>query len=102
MGDIVFETDAGRPRGLQREIACDCWFTTGGRTIPRLIKAMDQEGMVHTLRVDRVLTAEEKNYAGVATVEHICQITRGDRQQTVKLIYRKESCTWTLVTMEDN
>lgn len=86
-------------KGMQREIACDCWFTSRGRSIPRLIKVMDEEGVLHTIPVSRVLTSETKNYSGVRTTEHICQIPMGERMETVKLIFTNESCRWNIIRL---
>lgn len=41
LGDIADHTDNGTLRGIQREIACECWFTSKGKTIPKIIKVMD-------------------------------------------------------------
>ena len=35
LGDIADHTDNGTLRGIQREIACECWFTSKGKTIPK-------------------------------------------------------------------
>ena len=60
LGDIIEKTENGVLRGIQREIACECWFTSKGRTIPKLIKLMDEEGSLHIVRDIQLLTAEEK------------------------------------------
>ena len=60
LGDIADHTDNGTLRGIQREIACECWFTSKGKTIPKIIKVMDEEGMLHTIREIQLLTSEEK------------------------------------------
>ena len=39
-------TDAGEFRGILQDIACGCWFTQNGKTIPKLIRAMDERGGV--------------------------------------------------------
>lgn len=97
LGDIADRTENGTLKGIQREIACECWFTSRGKSIPKIIKVMDEEGMLHTIRDIRVLTTEEKTYSGIQTVEHICQISLGGRLETVKLVFTKESCKWAIV-----
>lgn len=99
LGEIGERTDAGALKGIQREIACDCWFTSGGRTIPRLIKVMDEEGCLRAIPVHRVLASEKKNYSGIRTIEHICQIPVGDREETVKLVFTNENCKWALIQL---
>ena len=97
LGDIAQRTEHGMLRGIQREIACECWFTSQGKTIPKIIKVMDEEGIFHTIREIQVLTSEEKNYSGIPTVEHFCKINLGGRMETVKLVFTKESCKWVIV-----
>lgn len=97
LGDILEKTQQSAPRGLQREIACDCWFTSKGKSIPQWIKVMDEQGMLHTVREIEVLTTEEKAYSGIETVEHLCRIVLCGRRVLVKLIYTKESCRWAIV-----
>ena len=99
LGEIADKTESGPLRGIQREIACECWFTSKGKSIPKLIKVMDEEGMVHTINEIRLLTTQEKAYAGIPTVEHLCQINLGGRMETVKLVYTKESCRWVIVAV---
>lgn len=97
LGDIADNTENGALRGIQREIACECWFTSRGKSIPKLIKVMDQEGMVHTVNEIQLLTTQEKTYSGIPTVEHLCRINLGGRMETVKLVFTKESCKWVIV-----
>jgi hypothetical protein len=97
IGDITDQTNAGAIKGLQEPIACDCWFTSQGKTIPRAIKVMDEEGELHTFHEIRMLSVEERNYSGYPTIEHVCVIDINGKKVTVKLIYSKENCKWTLV-----
>ena len=97
LGDIADQTQHGILHGIQREIACECWFTSRGKSIPKLIKIMDEEGVLYTIKEIQVLTREEKNYSGIKTVEHICRINLGGRRETVKLVFTKENCKWAIV-----
>lgn len=99
LGEIRERTQAGPLRGIHREIACDCWFTSGGKTIPRLIKVMDEEGCLQTIPIHRVLSSEKKNYSGIRTIEHICQIPVGEREETVKLVFTSENCKWAIIQL---
>lgn len=98
-GEITEKTEHGRLRGIQREIACECWFTSQGKSIPKLIKIMDEEGILHTIKEIQVLASEEKTYCGIQTVEHICRINLAGRMETVKLVFTKESLKWALVEL---
>lgn len=97
LGDIIEKTDAGVLKGVQREIACDCWFTSNGKSMPRAIKIMDEQGMIHSISDIEVLFSEEKTYSGIATVEHVCRIAVAGTSEIVKLVYTKESCKWNIV-----
>lgn len=97
LGEIIERKEHGILRGVQREIACECWFTSKGRTIPKIIKVMDEEGFLHTIHEIQVLATEEKTYSGIQTVEHLCRISFGGRMELVKLVFTKESCTWSIV-----
>ena len=44
IGTNTQKADAGAVKGNQREIACDCWFTTTGKIIPRMLKIQDEDG----------------------------------------------------------
>ena len=97
LGDIADKRENGVLRGIQREIGCECWFTSKGKSIPKIIKVMDEEGMLHTIREIQVLTTEEKTFCGIQTVEHLCRINLGGRMETVKLVFTKEDCKWAIV-----
>ena len=97
IGTNTSTTNAGSVRGTQKQIACECWFTSKGRTIPKIIKVMDEEGFLHTIHEIQVLATEEKTYSGIQTVEHLCRISFGGRMELVKLVFTKESCTWSIV-----
>lgn len=99
LGDIAEKIDSGVLRGIQRDIACDCWFTSRGRSLPRIIKVMDEQGTIHTISDIEILFTEEKMYAGIATVEHVCRIGFETGKEVVKLIYNKENCKWSIVSV---
>ncbi|MCQ2505707.1 MAG: hypothetical protein MJ113_00840 [Lachnospiraceae bacterium] len=90
-------TNSGTLNGIQKEIACECWFTSKGRTKPRLIKILDEQGMIHIIEKIEVIFSEEKNYSGIPTVEHVCKIYYGNLECFVKLIYAKDTCKWTII-----
>lgn len=99
LGDIIETTNSGTLRGIQREIACDCWFTSRGKSFPRIIKIMDEQGIIHTVSEIEILFTEEKNYSGIATIEHMCRIYFEGKKALVKLIYNKENCKWSIVNI---
>lgn len=90
-------TNAGSISGVQCEVACDCWFTRNGKTMPRMIKIMDDEGIVHTYDRICMLYSEEKCYGGIETIEHYCQIIIDDKKVNAKIILRKDTSKWTII-----
>lgn len=97
IGTNTQKADAGFIKGKQREIACQCWFTSKGRVTPLMLKIEDEDGEIRTVRQIQVLTQEEKKYAGVRSLEFDCIITILEQQIDVQLIYYKEENRWTLV-----
>ena len=93
-----FESKEGRR--TQREVACECWFTSRGETLPLAVKFPNEDGeliMVRDLQVD---WAEKKYYCGVPAVEYQCRMTLGGRRRPVRLIFYLEECRWVMETEE--
>ena len=90
-------TNAGRIRGKQIEIACACWFTSSGKTIPYMIKYQDVNGEIQTIHEITVKTLEEKNYSGIPSVEYNCILSYEEVSKHVKLIFFKEECRWVMI-----
>lgn len=91
------QTNAGEMRGARREIACECWFTKSGNTIPIMIKFEDENGEIQTVREIAVLHSERKNYAGISTMEHACRIGIGGKQYNVRLVFVQSECKWMML-----
>lgn len=87
-------SNAGQIRGIQIEIACECWFTSTGNTKPLMIKFKDEEGGIQTITQIQIHFTEDKNYAGIPSVEYDTTIIYGGIQRKVKLIFFKEECRW--------
>lgn len=90
-------TNAGEIRGKQIEIACACWFTSNGKTIPYTIKYQDENGEIQTINEIIVKYLEEKNYSGIPSVEYDCTLFHGEISKQVKLIFFKEECRWVMI-----
>lgn len=84
-------------KGKQREIACQCWFTSKGKVTPLMLKVQDEDGEIRTVRQIQVHSQEEKLYAGVPSIEFDCTITILEQPINVWLIYYKEENKWVLV-----
>lgn len=88
--------DAGVRPGVQQEIACQCWYTASGKGIPVMIKVKDEEEIIHTIRGIRVNYSEKKNYAGVPSLEYVCEIDHLGWRRNVKLIFLVNENKWVL------
>ena len=98
LGEIAEKTDSGILSGNRKEIACDCYFTATGKSIPRWLRIRDENtGEIHTVRDIQPISTEAKSYCGIDTVEHVCKILIAGQEHFVKLIYTKETCKWTLI-----
>ena len=97
IGTNTQKADSGVVRGKQREIACQCWFTSKGKITPLMLKIQDEDGEIRTVKQIQIHFQEEKMYAGVASVEFDCTITILEQQIGVRLIYYKEENRWVLV-----
>lgn len=86
--------DAGKLTGSQIEVACDCWFSCSGKTIPRLIKFKDDEGVIQTLKNIYVISSEDKAFCGIKTKVYNCSTEFEGQQTFFKLIFNKEDCVW--------
>ena len=97
IGTNTQKADAGFIKGKQREIACQCWFTSKGKVTPLMLKIEDEDGEIRTVRQIQVLTQEGKKYAGVRSLEFDCIITILEQKIDVQLIYYKEENRWVLI-----
>lgn len=91
------QADAGKIKGRQREIACQCWFTSTGRITPIMLKIRDEDGEIRTIHRIQVLSQEEKMYVGILSMEFDCVITILQQEISVKLVCYKEENRWVLV-----
>lgn len=94
------ETDAGSLRGKQELVACDCWFTSSGKTIPRFLKYQDMEGVIHSINDIRVHTSERKNYCGIPMIEYVCSCEENGQKYRFKLLFQIQNCIWNIIWQE--
>ena len=97
IGTNTQPANAGVVRGEQLPIACECWFTSSGKTTPIMIKVQDSDsGEIITVRNIQVHYAERKNYAGIPTDEFDCSIFLLGQKMQVKLIHYLTENKWTM------
>lgn len=90
------EADAGFVRGIQKEIACECWFTSAGKMIPLMIKVRDEDGEILVIKKIQVHYQEKKKYAGIPSVEFDCTLTILEQGIRAKLIFYQTEGRWVL------
>ncbi len=92
----VGKTDAGDVKGTQREIACECWFTSSGKVIPLMLKVKDEDGEIRVIRQIEIHSQERKLYAGIPSIEFDCTLTLLGQAIRARLIYYQTESRWVL------
>ncbi len=96
IGTNTQKTEAGPVKGTQREIACDCWFTTNGKIIPRMLKIQDEDGEIRVIKQIAVHSQEAKNFCGIPSVEFDCTLTILEHEISAQLIFYQTESRWVL------
>lgn len=96
LGERYEETRLQEPVRRQIEIACECWFTSQGRTMPLMIKFQDEDGKIQQIKDILVNHAEMKKYAGISAMEYECNIVVRGVLRNVRLIFYVERCQWAM------
>lgn len=87
-------------RGRYQKVAVDCWFTSTGKTIPRMIKYEDCEGCVRTLREIQLLRNDKCCQAGMPVFRYDCLAAVNGREQRFTLLYHPGKNIWDMVLPE--
>ncbi len=96
IGVNPLKADGGQVRGTQQKIACECWFTSTGRTMPLMLKIEDENGEIRTIRDIQVHSQEKKRYAGIPSIEYDCTLAVGGRSIRAWLIYYLAESRWVI------
>lgn len=83
-------------RKRQVDVACECWFTIRGDTIPLAVKFPDEQGEYVTIKDVQVDCAEKKYYCGVPAMEYQCRLMFRGRSLPARLIFYLEECRWVM------
>ena len=89
-------------RGVPQKVAADCWFTSKGKMIPRMIKYEDAEGVRHLLKDIELLKSDKKYYAGIPMHRYDCRAAVNNRMQDFILCYHPENNTWDMILPEQD
>lgn len=88
--------DAGFVKGKQIEIACQCWCTSKGKITPLMLKLVDEDGEIQTIRDITVHTQAKKRYAGIPSTEYDCTLMIGAKSIRAWLIFYQTEGRWVL------
>lgn len=90
------QADAGRVRGTQKKVGCQCWFTSTGKVMPLMLKIQDEDGEIQTIRKITVHSQEKKRYAGFSSIEYDCTLVLHGQSVRVWLIYYQSENQWVI------
>ena len=96
IGTNTQKANAGVIQGIQKEVGCFCWFTSTGKSIPRIIKFIDDNGDLQTVYDVFVKYMEQKNYSGIPSMEYLCTFSLNNIIHEVKLIFFQSECKWVM------
>lgn len=80
--------------------ACEIWFTSTGRVLPKLIKFPDETGNILTLSDFHVYHSERHFYCGIPSFVYYCKTILSKKRILFRLFFYPESCTWKLLWEE--
>ena len=83
--------------GTQCDAAVDCWFTAGGKTMPRLCKLKGPQEEIITIQNISVMKEEQKFYAGIHAKKHWCKAEHNGVMMQFYLVFYPEECRWKIV-----
>lgn len=96
IGTNTSPADAGRVRGTQKKIACECWFTSTGKIMPLMLKIQDEDGEIQTIRDITVHSQEKKRYTGIPSIEYDCTLVLHGQRVRARLIYYQSESQWVI------
>lgn len=95
-GTNFHAADAGAVRGKQKEVACECWFTSTGKITPLMLKIKDEDGEIRAIKEIMIHSREMKRYAGSPSLEFDCTLWLGEQKIRAMLIYYMTQSRWVL------
>lgn len=80
--------------GRYQKVAVMCWYTSGGKSMPQLVKYQDGEGYIHTIRDICVVRSDEKRSAGHMSRRYECRGMEEEREMLFILFYHPSQEIW--------
>lgn len=94
---VIHPGDSG-PAPIQTiPAACEIWFTSTGRVIPRTVKFPDPNGTLHTLSDFHVRRSEHHLYCGIPSCVYYCDTVLQGKRYPFRLLFYPEKCIWKLI-----
>lgn len=101
MGFMVSSgTEILEEKGIQehrQKVAVDCWFTSTGRAMPRMVKYEDRDGCLQVLRNIQVIKQDQKNCAGIYCQRFDCRTVVDGRECDFILVFHAKEHRWDMV-----
>lgn len=97
IGTNTEKPDQGKLTGEFRSVACGCWFTSKGRSFPKMVKYEDEEGCIQTIQDIEVVHSEKKYYCGIPMMSYVCRTVIGEMEYYFTLLYHVEESQWKLL-----
>ena len=82
---------------MQREVGCECWFTSSGKIIPLMIKVKDEDGEIRIIRHIEIHSQVQLQVVGMPSVEFDCTLKVLEQDIRAKLIYYQTENRWLLM-----
>ncbi len=74
-------------------------FKGKNRPKPFKFKYCDNDGMIHEIKIDKIIQEEETKIAGIKAFIYRCQSQIGGEIKVYELKYRIDECRWELYKM---
>lgn len=100
---MAFQIETGTQKGDiqlkegREPIACDCWFTSKGTTIPRYLKYQDKESCIHTISDIEIIDCEDQFFAGKPLRVYNCRTIVNNQEYRFKLFFYVEKFKWEIL-----
>lgn len=94
---IIHPGDSGPAPVNTIPAACEIWFTSTGRVLPKLIKFADEAGSIHTLSNFQVYHFERHRYCGIPSSIYYCKTVLLKKSVSFRLFFYPETCIWKLL-----
>ncbi len=81
-------------------IQLDAVCSTQGEFVPRWFRFEDDEHVIRTIKISRVISRKEIGYVGMKSLQFICgSLDYGERERLFELRYNISGHKWTLYQM---